>query len=204
MPIAILCPRRADVAPAEPAAWRCPSARLAALVFGAALLWSGVVEATTVRQMDLAGLSKRAERIYRGTVIEVREGSLNVGGGTLPTLTYRIRVVETLAGQAQEVVQFTSVGRLKAPPRADGVRWRPPIDVPELRLGHEYLLFTTRPSRMGLCTFVGLGQGCFTIHSRDGGEYAVNETNNAGLGLAAAGPADYRQLAGRIQGLRRK
>jgi len=156
--------------------------------------------ATSVRKMDLAQLSKNADKIFRGKVVAVREGSLNAGGGVIPTLTYRIEVSDAVAGQPAQVAEFTAVGAHKKP--AGAVQARFPIQMPELKVGKEYLLFVTRPSRVGLSTVVGLGQGAFEIRNQDGKDMAVNEANNMGLGDIGPGPAEYRVLAAKIRSLR--
>jgi hypothetical protein len=73
----------------------------------------------------------------------------------------------------------------------------------------EYVLFTTRPSSVGLSTTVGLGQGAFRIVDTGKNEEAVNAFNNVGLrrGLARSavpslpesGPISYPQLAAAIR-----
>jgi hypothetical protein len=155
----------------------------------------------SVRQMDLKTLCDKAHCIVRGTVIEVRQGSVTAGGGTLPTVTYRLQVKEALAGAAYGVFEFTSLAPRKSSPGAGGVQPLPLIELPELKPGQEYLLFTTRPSQIGLSTLAGLGQGCFTINSRGGKETAVNERQNAGLGLPQSGPVEYSDLAARVREL---
>ena len=156
--------------------------------------------ATSVRKMDLAQLSKNADKIFRGKVVAIREGSLNAGGGVIPTVTYRIEVSDAVAGEPARVAEFTSVGSTKKP--AGQVQARFPIQMPDLKVGREYLLFVTRPSRIGLSTVVGLGQGAFEIRSENGKDMAVNEANNLGLGDIGPGPAEYRLLAAKIRSLR--
>jgi hypothetical protein len=75
-------------------------------------------------------------------------------------------------------------------------------DLPRLKVQQEYLLFTTKPSKIGLVTFVGLGQGCFRVYAQDKSDFAVNELGNNGLGLPKSGPALYTDLAKRIRELR--
>ena len=78
---------------------------------------------------------------------------------------------------------------------------------------------TTHPSRVGLSTTVGLGQGAFLITGKGEEEQAVNEFQNANLGgsedlaagpdphsFAAAragvrGPIAYSELASQIRAL---
>jgi hypothetical protein len=90
--------------------------------------------------------------------------------------------------------------------------------MPVLVVNQTYLVFGTAPSRVGLSTSVGLGQGCFKVYGKDADRMAVNEVNNAGLfrdmvlpapGVAAArasaaqtrGPISYAALRAQIVSL---
>jgi hypothetical protein len=136
------------------------------------------------------------------------------GGGELPILVYRVRVDEKFKGDFGEgkeagFVEIRMVGALKEPKRSDDLRkfslWR---DVPRLDRGQEYVLFTTQPSRIGLSTTVGLGQGAFQIKDAGKEEQAINAFGNVGLakGMAAdtplrraSGPIPYAELAQAIR-----
>jgi hypothetical protein len=162
-----------------------------------------VVQGSSVLQLDLKELCKRADRIVRATVIDISPGTVEAGGGKIPTVTYRLRVKETLGGSPLGVVDLTMVGNIKGEAAQGAVRRFPLFtEIPQLEQGQEYLLFTTRASRIGLSTTVGLGQGCFKIFNRDKTEYAINGANNGGLGLKSAGPAEYTTLVQRIRELR--
>jgi hypothetical protein len=166
-----------------------------------ALTCTGSLQALSVRQMDIHDLCSRAGHIVRGEVVEVRRGTVEAGGGTLSTVTYRLKIKEAFAGQTYGFFEFTGL----APSKSDTAtppgqpRRRPPIELPELKSGQEYLLFTTQPSRIGLSSVVGLGQGCFSIESKGGQETAVNERGNVGLGLPRTGPVAYEELAAEIR-----
>ena len=54
--------------------------------------------AEMVQKFDLAGLIANADRVFRGTVIDVEQGTIAVGGGELPAVTYQVRVEEMLKG----------------------------------------------------------------------------------------------------------
>ncbi|MCC7373980.1 MAG: hypothetical protein IT581_04950 [Verrucomicrobiales bacterium] len=164
----------------------------------------GITEASSVRQFDLAGLCKNAHLIYRGTVLDATPSTLNAGGGTIPIVTYRIQVKEMLAGAAGEVIELRSLRSPKPVIQPGGAQWHSPLDLPELSKGKEYLLFSTRPSRIGLSTLVGLGQGLFSIQAQGNKEVAVNRVNNVGLGLPANGPMDYQEMADHIRRLKSK
>lgn len=176
-------------------------------VAGAVLLASPA-SATTLKQMNLADLAGRAERIFRGTVVSVKPGTVKAGGGELPMVVYRLRVDEAFKGAFGEgaekgLVEIRMVGALKEPERAGLRHFSLFRDVPRLEKGRPYVLFTTRPSRIGLSTTVGLGQGAFSIVGAGKSEEAVNAAGNLGLsrGLpgiilpSGPGPVPYAQLA---------
>jgi len=179
---------------------------LAALVSSAAF-------ATTVRRMNLEDLCRDAGRIFRGTVLEVDEGSVEIGGGTLPTRTFLIRVDEGLKGdftteKEVPVVELRTIGK-SLPVTAGDVRWvRVLPEPPALAVGSSYVLFVTAPSAIGLSTTVGLGQGCFRITGEGQHEEAVNELDNVGLAppgraesFAARGPISYARLASEVRAI---
>lgn len=183
----------------------------------AALALCGPLAAATVIQMNLAEMVDRADRIFRGTVLDVREGTVSVGGGELPTVTYRIRVDESFKGTYQEVkgvriAELKMVGKLKSSATSPVRQFSVLSDLPKLDVGRDYLLLTTPRSAIGLSTMVGLGQGRFELQGKPGQEVAVNDNKNLGLfrgmgaGFAAAtsqpeGPVPYQDLAGLIRGL---
>ncbi|MGH8495992.1 MAG: hypothetical protein ACREVN_07630 [Gammaproteobacteria bacterium] len=160
--------------------------------------------ATTVLQMSLDDLATRADRVFRGSVLSQEPGSAEFGGGNLPTVTYELLVEEQFkgdfpSGEEKTVVTVTMIGDSKETEIVvDGQRRLSSLpDVPKLRVGEEYVLFTTQPSAAGLSTTVGLGQGAFKIFlSPDRQELAANELNNAGL---FEGPVAYATLADAIR-----
>jgi hypothetical protein len=175
-------------------------------------------QAATVQQLNLEEMVDRAGRIFRGTVLDVREGTVQAGGAELPTVTYRIRVDEAFKGTYQDVkgmqiAEIKMLGKLKTNQTAN-TRSLPLIDLPKLQVGQDYLLLTTQPSAIGLSTPVGLGQGTFRVTGKPGQELAVNLNQNLGLlkdmegvsGSAApnqngSGPLPYTALAALIQDL---
>jgi hypothetical protein len=179
------------------------------LLLAGSLLMLGVqVQATTLLQMDLGQLTSRAGKIFRGTVIDVEQGTVAAGGGQVPAVTYRLAVEEMVKGVPtttkgdKAVVVLRMVGSIKAPVatgkhvRVDAFR-----DVPKLEMGSDYLLFTTRESQAGLSVTVGLGQGAFRIVEMERQDYVVNEFNNVGLGLDGSGPVPYSELSAKIRAL---
>lgn len=160
------------------------------------------VYATTVLQMSLDDLATRADRVFRGTVLSVEPGTVAYRGTSLPTVVYELAVEEEFKGQypaGKNVVTVTMIGSLKDTGLVvNGQRRLSSLpEVPQLRVGTTYVLFTTPPGSGGLSTTVGLGQGSFKIFlSPTNQEMAANELNNAGL---FSGPVTYTQLAGAIR-----
>ncbi len=164
--------------------------------------------ATMLLHMDLGELVQRADRIFRGTVIDVEQSSVEAGGSELPMVVYRLRVEEMLKGDADVVkgdeayVEIRMVGSIKDEDPGDGLqRFSQFRDVPRLRMGSDYLLLTTPASPIGLSTTVGLGQGAFSVFSRDKIDYAVNQFDNLGLGIDGSGAVPYADLVVAIKGL---
>lgn len=183
------------------------------LLFAALLLiLSAQVHATTMLKMDLGDLTNRADKIFRGTVLSVQQNTVQVGGGELPAVTYRFRVDELFKGQATQVkgekaiIELNLLGSL-VDPKADEnnvLRFSQFRDVPQFNEGGDYLLFTTAESSVGLSVTVGLGQGAFKVLPIDGDRenfQAVNQFNNAGLGLGESGPVHLNVLSARIRTL---
>jgi len=173
-----------------------------------ALLAVSQAGATTLLKMDLGELVQRSDKIFRGTVIDVEQSSVTAGGGELPMVVYRLRVEEMLKGEADVVkgdeayVEIRMVGSIKdETSQGDLQRFSMFRDVPRLTMGSDYLLLTTPESSIGLSTTVGLGQGAFSVFSRDKTDYAVNRFDNAGLGIDGGGAVPYIDLLAAIKGL---
>src|SRR5262245_19969654 len=94
----------------------------------AAVLLAGPrAEATTVKHFDLGHLTASASRVFRGTVTDVRPGTVKVGGGELATTIYRIRVTESFKGDFATFKNITyadveMIGGIKAETDSNGVR----------------------------------------------------------------------------------
>jgi hypothetical protein len=182
------------------------------LVAASALILTAQVHATMMLHMDLAELTAGADKIFRGTVTDVQQGTIEAGGAELPMVTYKFKVEELFKGEATQVkgdkavMEIRMIGSL-VHSKADengNLKFSPFRDVPRLAEGSDYLLFTTPESSIGLSMTVGLGQGAFKVSPVDGadGEYqVVNEFNNAGLGLNGAGPVGYAELSAQINAL---
>jgi len=162
------------------------------------------LDATTVLKLNLEQMVARAGNVFRATVVDVRGGSINVGGGSLPTTTYTLRVEESFKGSFEKVgatVEVTVAGSIKREPVLIGNKHHFSVlpEVPRLEIGSDYLLMTTTPGTGGLSTTVGLGQGAFTIFTRNRQELAVNAVGNANIGQS--GPVAYSQLAANIRAI---
>jgi len=185
---------------------RLSSSRILGVLALCALVPLTQAGATMLMHFDLAALTDRADRIFRGTVIDVEQSSIEAGGGELPMVIYRLRVEESLKGDADVVkgdeayVEIRMVGSIKdEAQQGDLARFDMFRDVPRLKMGSDYLLFTTQPSAIGLSTTVGLGQGAFAVYSQDKQDWAVNQFDNAGLGVGGEGAVPYSGLVAEIK-----
>ncbi len=163
-------------------------------------------DATTVKHFDLGHMTASAARVFRGTVTDVRAGTVKVGGGQLATTIYRIRVTETFKGEFATFKDITyadveMVGSIKADPERNGVRHFSVFrDMPRLERGQDYLLFLTAESSIALSSPVGLAQGCFEIDTSIPSQPTANRMNNAGLVAdIEKGPLPYADLAARVR-----
>jgi hypothetical protein len=187
--------------------------RLLSVAFCAGLIAASIAstpcaDATTVKHFDLGGLTASAARVFRGTVTDVRAGSVSVGGGQLATTIYRIRVSETFKGEFATVKEITyadveMVGSAKVDASSGNARHFSVFrDMPRLERGQEYLLFLTAESRIALSSPVGLMQGLFEIDTSIPSEPTANRMNNAGLMAdVAKGPVPYAELAERVRSI---
>jgi hypothetical protein len=172
----------------------------------AALLANPPADATTVKHFDLPQMTTSAARVFRGTVTDVRAGSVKAGGGQLATTIYRIKVTESFKGDFATFKGITyadveMLGSVKAGTASNGVRRFSAFrDMPVLERGQEYLVFLTAESSIALSSPVGLAQGLFEIDTTLPGEPTANGLNNAGLVADfARGPMPYANLAERLR-----
>lgn len=153
---------------------------------------------------NLEEMTARADKIFRGTVVDIEPGSVAVSGAQLPTVTYTFVVDEAFKGQfdGKDGISYTVIqmlGSIKDAGASGDVKHFAVLpDPPQLRMGSDYMLFTTPASAIGLSTAVGVGQGSFEIFSIDKQDWAQNEYNNAGL---YDGAVPYAQLASDVQAL---
>ena len=166
-----------------------PRPRTLILLIALAVLCGPSVHAELVQKMTLLEICGRADKIFRGTVLSAAKGTVEVGGGTLPTVTYTLRVDEAYQGEFidngdHQIAEVTMLGRIKTENSS------PLAGFPVLEVGGGYVLLTTPPSAIGLSAPVGLGQGYYTISGKGKNEVATN-----GLGNSIS----YADLVARIQ-----
>lgn len=193
----------------------------AVLMASLVLFSAPLLVADTVKQLNLAEMVKRADKIYRGRVLSTTEGTIEAGGGQLPVVTYRLQVEEVFRGniptvKGVQIAEIRMLGKRKSVRQGNLQLSSVLPKMPQLNIGETYLVFATRPSKIGLSTTVGLGQGSFQIHQRGKEETAINEVNNRGLfrdmsttapgpsaartaGAPSAGPISYNELARQIR-----
>lgn len=188
-------------------------AKFLALSAAVGLLVVSPLMATILKQMNLEDLAGNANRIFSGTVIEVDKGSMEVGGGTLSTVTYRVLVDTAFRGEftdkgGRQIADFRMLADAGPSRSGELVRYSTLPKMPAIEMGKRYLFFATAPSAVGLSTTVGLGQGCFRISGEPGEELLVNEFDNMGLfrGMSVTavperGPIAYTRLAEQINAL---
>jgi len=177
-------------------------------LIAASLATSPRADATTVKHFDLGHMTSSAARVFRGTVTDVRAGTVKVGGGELATTIYRIRVTETFKGEFATFKDITyadveMIGSIKPDSQSPGIRHFSAFrDMPRLETGQDYLLFLTAESSIALSSPIGLAQGCFEIDTSVPSQPTANRLNNAGLAAdVAKGPLPYAALAARVRTL---
>ncbi len=154
---------------------RCLLLLFACFASTAALAQRGAM--TVPRNLDQ--LTDRASDIVRGTVVEARVEK-HPELTALDTVVVTLRLKETLKGEARGSFTFRQY------------LWdaRDVYDAAGYRKGQDLLLLMIAPSRLGLSSPAGMGQGRFRIErDRAGREMAVNGAGNARLfsGLGDAG-----------------
>ena len=174
-------------------------------------LAESVSASMAVRHMNLQQMCGAAGRIFRGTVLGVKDGAVTVGGSQIATVVYRLRVEEAFKGsyetyKEEQIATIQMVKRSKTSQAGPVRRLSAFDDLPQFEQGHDYLILATTPSVAGLSTTVGLGQGAFKVGGKVGQEIAVNGNNNIGLyaGMNVApvrGPVAYSTLRSQIRNI---
>jgi hypothetical protein len=124
-----------------------------------------------VHPVNLSYLCRRADIIVQGQVLTVRHGNLP-GYPNIPTVEVTLGIEEMLRGTGGKTYSFREVV----------IGLRPREGKQTYRIGQRLILFLSSPSRYGLSSPVGIGQGRFHIaNDRSGKTMVVNERNNAEL-----------------------
>ena len=182
-------------------------ATLFAVLLAAMFAATGDARATTVKHFDLDRMTASAARVFRGTVTDIRPGTVRIGGADLATTTYRLRVVESFKGTFPTVkgiayAEITMIGSHKAEADRGNLRHYSLFrDVPRLERGRDYLLFLTAESKVALSSPIGLAQGCFDIDTASPTQATQNRAGNAGLAAGIKGPVPYDDLARRVRSI---
>ena len=114
-------------------------------VVGCLMMPASQVGAMTVRALSLEELVRRADRIFVGTCVEVRQVR-SESGQPITEITFRI--IEPIKGVSADRVMIRQLGGQL---------------LPGYSVGQEVLLFLHPESPTGLTSPVGLGQGIFTV-----------------------------------------
>ncbi len=189
------------------------SGSLALLLLGVSMFMTATAGAQMVQQMNLSDLADNADSIFRGEVIDMTVGSVAAGGAELPTISYRIRVIDGIKGvpgadrgYGGQVVEIRMFGSVKDRPVENGIEYLGGFRPELLDVGGEYLLFVTRPSSIGLSTMVGLGQGAFRVVLHEKQDAVVNGLDNQGLfrgidrgDFPQSGPINYEAFVTRVR-----
>ena len=156
----------------------------------------------SLQHFTLVEMVDRAGRIFRGTVLSAEPGTVELGGASLPTVTYQFKVDQAFKGDfdTKDGVPYavvTMLGSPKAAVHRGEITKLNSIPAPTLlAVGTDQLMILTPTSEAGLTSPVGLGQGRFEIFAIDKTLFAKNEYNNAGL---FDGPIEYSTLASEIK-----
>ncbi|MEM7479575.1 MAG: hypothetical protein AAF481_00255 [Acidobacteriota bacterium] len=107
----------------------------------------------------IVSYTRAAGQVFRGRCIEVRDTTVELGGGRLPATAYVFAVIDGLKGVSGERVEFRQIGRRDGGPQDLGRR----VGLPVYRLGEEYVLFLLPHSSAGLTSPAGAAEGVFAL-----------------------------------------
>ncbi len=156
------------------------------LSFLGLLLWAGSAHATVVKSLSLKQMTKAADVIVVGEVVE-RVSSWNEEKTRIYTVT-RIRIGETLKGSAGAAeLQVRQIGGT-----LDGLTQQI-VGNAKLKQGEEVLLFLDQDESLPFHYVVGMAQGKFTIDRT--GDAARVVRSMEGLALATVEAKRIKTLA---------
>ena len=117
----------------------------------------GLVGATSIRPVNLEELVQTSDRVFVGTVLEIRH---KPGPGGLPTRVTRFGVTEMVKGQLGKSRQIDLAQIWTGSNRQQGVS---PLPQPGFFPGEEVLVFLHGDSPLGLSSPVGFGLGKLAV-----------------------------------------
>lgn len=147
-------------------------------LFAAALLCASAAQATVVKDLDLAGLTRAATRVVHG-VVTGEDVQWDKDAHLVTETT--VAVTETLKGRHEKTVIVRQVGGSK-----DGYEMRVPGS-PRLSVGEEVVLFLEpQPDKRGTFVPVAMSLGKWKVEGRGGQKLVTRDLQ--GLGLARPSP----------------
>jgi hypothetical protein len=132
------------------------------------------LEATMVRPLSMQEMADRAERIFLGQVIEVREGEDEHGA---PVTFVSFAVARSIKGQVPQQLTIKQLGGRSG--GGKGKILRIP-GLPMYKEKEEVILFLHGTSGGGFTSPVGLGQGKFIVVHQGAKAFVINELSNVG------------------------
>lgn len=144
-----------------------------------------------VARVNLEEMTVRANRIFVGRCVAIKEGYKEIAGGKFAVTSYTFEVDQAIKGNIPRTFTFTQVGRAPRYKAKVGVMMHgEPIDTESVihgmttyQVGEKALLFLGKPdpeSQMSLP--VGMYQGAFLVTQMPSGQELVrNSLNNRGL-----------------------
>ena len=140
------------------------------------LLLTSLTHGSIIRPLNIEDLAGRADRIFSGRCVEVREARDAALGQTVTYTTFV--VTRAVKGGLHGRITIKSLGG-SAVGAAGG---EPMASSPRFRRGEQVVLFLYGDSQAGLTSPVGFGQGKFRIiKDKSGREVALNATGNRTL-----------------------
>lgn len=119
------------------------------------------LNALSVRKLSLDQLTHHSGQIILCNVLKAEETFQEQEGLMLPITKLKLKVIDNILGENQTgttvsvtMIRKAPLGAIEGKPILSG------MSNIELKVGGYYLLFLTHESKIGLCTSVGLQQGC--------------------------------------------
>ena len=150
-----------------------------------------LLQATTLRPMNLQEIVQRSSRIFTGECLSASEG---VDSRGIPYSLYTFRILEQVKGRFEGVtVTIKQFGiRSRSGRSSMGGRLTRIDGMPDYLPGATYTLFLNNESRLGFSAPIGLLQGAFRVLGKDSGQRVVNGISNRNLLLDTSKTAAQR------------